>query len=711
MTTETPANGIVRVLLVEDNRGEAHLIRDMLSRTHEMRFEVEHVPRFGHAVERLQRESPDVLLLDLRLPDREGLSMFEEVRHEAPETPIVVLTNLHDEDTAVRAVRRGAQDYLVKRDVDAKTLIRSIRYAMERQRTESALRESEERYALAVNGANDGLWDWHILRGRAYFSWRWKAILGCENEEISEDIDEWFRRVHPSDVASLRSALEAHLQGRSGHFEHEHRMRNKQGEYLWVLSRGLAVRDGRGRAYRMAGSMTDVTGRKLAEAQLLHDAMHDHLTGLPNRHLFLDRLEFMLRRYQRDPHKLFAVLFFDLDHFKNINDSLGHGAGDELLIEITRRLQTFLRPGDTLARLGGDEFAILLGDVSSVTDASYVADRIYHVLGETFELRGQEVFTSASIGIAISAEHYQRPEEILRDADLAMYRAKGAGKARYEVFDNDMHQRAVALLRREAELRRAVEREEFVIHYQPIIALGTECIVGVEGLVRWRHPQLGLIGPDAFIPIAEERNLVIPIGWWVLHEACAQTRRWQDLYDMDPPLSVSVNVPGKLFMQQGMVSRIVEILEETRLAPHSLQLEITEGAVMHHGERAMERLRELRDLGVRLSLDDFGTGYSSLAYLQRFAYDSLKIDRSFVGTMEHVESSEAIVRTLITLGQSLQMTVVAEGVETRSQLEALRAMSCPQAQGFWFSRPVSGAEVERLFGRGGKLQRDRSETA
>lgn len=697
MTERGPAESPTRVLLVEDSVAEADLVRDMLGRGTSGAFAITHVQRLAHALTPLRAGGVDVVLLDLNLPDSVGLSGFEEVHRAAPAAPVIILTNVQNESIAARAVRMGAQDYLIKREVNERTLARAIRYAVERQRAEEALRASEERYALAVSGANDGLWDWDLVRETVYFSPRWKAILGYRDGEVGGQPNEWLDRVHPDDLERLRGALSEHLEGRTPHFECEHRVLTRSGEVLWVLTRGLAVRDPAGAAYRLAGSLTDITARKLAEEQLLHDAFHDALTGLANRALCLDRLEHTLRQYRRDPEKVFGVLFFDLDRFKTINDSLGHSVGDQLLVEVARRLQRFLRPGDTVARLGGDEFAVILTDIDGVADASHVAERIHELLGQVFTIGEHEVYTSASIGIAMVSEKYERPEELLRDADLAMYRAKQGGAGCCEVFDSNMYESAVALLKLETDLRRAVEREEFMVHYQPIVAVDDGRILGFEALVRWRHPERGLVLPDQFIPAAEETGLVVPLGWWVLRTACRQAREWQQMFPVDPPLSISVNISGKLFLTPNMSGRLLEILEESRLPPDSLRLEITESAIMDHRDAAVAELTRLRAAGVKLHIDDFGTGYSSLTYLQRFSYDSLKIDRSFVSGMRQEEEGTELVRAIIALGKMLNMNVIAEGVETPEQYRWLLAMECPEAQGFWFSKPLDRTAVSRLL--------------
>jgi len=688
----------VRVLLVEDSPDHAELIFTKLRRSKRIRAEIDHADRLEIGLRKLEQSKYDVVLLDFSLPDSFGIETFRRAHQAAPRTPIIVLTSLDDNELAVQAVRLGAQDYLVKREADTRLLVRSILYAIERATAEEALLESEERYALAVRGANDGLWDWNFENDRVFFSPRWKSMLGFSVDDVGDSPREWFDRIHPDDRPPFRRHLDAHLSGSTEQLEFEHRMRNLDGGYIWVLARGVAVRDENGKPYRMAGSQTDITARKRAEHQLQHDALHDSLTGLANRVLFVDRLACALADLQRQASPHFAVLFFDLDRFKNVNDSLGHSMGDKLLVGIARRLEHFLRPGDTVARLGGDEFAVLIHRVDDASGAIHVADRIQDVLSMNFSIDGHDVMVTASIGIAHSSTGYSSPEEILRDADIAMYRAKAEGKARYEIFDRDMHQSAVALLKLETELRRSVHRGDFLMNYQPIVSLGNTChIVGFEGLVRWQHPERGIVAPANFIAIAEETGLIVPLGWWVLRESCRQTRRWQEQFPSDPPLWISVNMSGKLFMKSNMVDELLGILEETGLEPRDLRIEVTENVVMDHADLAIRNLMELRALGIQLSIDDFGTGYSSLSYLQRFHYDQLKIDRSFVSQLGSRGDSRAIVETILNLANSLGIGVVAEGIETADQVDHLRKMQCPHGQGFWFSRPLDVPAAEELM--------------
>jgi diguanylate cyclase (GGDEF)-like protein len=450
-------------------------------------------------------------------------------------------------------------------------------------------------------------------------------------------------------------------------------------------------------AERTAELEKEVAERKLIEEQLRHNAFHDGLTDLANRALFMDHLQLALARAKRHDDYQFAVLFLDLDRFKVINDSLGHVVGDKLLVGIARRLETAMRPGDTVSRLGGDEFTVLLDDLGDAGEAEAVAGRLLRELVMPYNLGGHEVFTSVSIGVALSATGYQRPEDILRDADTAMYRAKQLGKARYEVFDQAMHTRAMDRLELERDLRHSVERRELFLQYQPIVSLGTGAVRGFEALVRWRHPERGVIQPAKFIPVAEETGMIIPIGLWVLGEACRQIRRWQGLCPADEPLTINVNLSGKQFMQPDLLEQIEAVLQETGLDPRSLKLEITESVVMENIESATRTLERLRALGVELSIDDFGTGYSSLSYLQRFPVSTLKIDRSFVSRMTESEGTAEIVRTIMKLAQNLGMGVVAEGVETERQREQLKALECEFGQGYYFAGPMDWEAAEAIL--------------
>ncbi|HYY99630.1 MAG TPA: EAL domain-containing protein [Pyrinomonadaceae bacterium] len=572
------------------------------------------------------------------------------------------------------------------------------------ERHVAALQESEERFRSAFDYAAIGM-------ALVSTEGRWLQvnrslceILGYTEAEL---LRMSFQEVtHPDDRATVLARVEQLLQGKVPTYQTEKRYFHKEGHAVWIFLSVSRVGDAEPGSARLIFQIQDITDRKRAEEQLLHDAFHDALTGLPNRALFVDRLKLTLARAKRLGAHQFAVLFLDLDRFKVINDSLGHMVGDQLLIGIARRLETCLRPGDTVARLGGDEFTILLEDIDDVKVALSVAKRVEKELSLPFNLGGHEVFTTVSIGIAPSTTGYDRPDDILRDADTAMYRAKSMGKSRHEVFDKEMHARAVNLLHLETDLRRALDRQEFAIHYQPIVALETGLVEGFEALLRWRHSEHGLIPPAEFIPVAEETGLIIPIGQWALQEACRQMREWQEQFPQARDLFISVNLSARQFSNPDLIEQIRQALRTTGLDPLSLKLEITESVVMDNIEQAIEMLNQLRALGVESSIDDFGTGYSSLSYLHRFSSSTLKVDRSFVSRMaDHNENIE-IVRTILLLARNLGMKVIAEGVETQEQLARLRALSCDYGQGYLFSKPANATTVTKLLSdaHGGPLR-------
>jgi diguanylate cyclase (GGDEF)-like protein/PAS domain S-box-containing protein len=553
------------------------------------------------------------------------------------------------------------------------------------------LQESEERYALAARGANDGLWDWDLVRGVVYFSPRWKAMLGIPEERAFSDAAEWLGRVHPDDRARLEAALAQHLEGRTPHLEVEHRLRHDDGGFRWMLVRGLAVRQDGSRPTRIAGSLTDITDRKVAEEKLLHDALHDGLTGLPNRSLFMDRLSQAMafsRRSDGDGYR-YAVLFLDIDRFKTVNESLGHFQGDRLLVAVARRLLACVRDGDTVARLGGDEFVILLEDFLDPQEPLRVATRIHDELAPAHDLDGNVVFATASIGVAMGDREYQKPLEILRDADTAMYRAKDLGRAHHVVFQPSMHARARQLLQVEADLRRAIDRGGLHLTYQPVVSLASGAVAGCEALCAWDHPTRGPIPASEFIPIAEETGLIVPLGEWVLREACRAAKGWTARLAANETFSIAVNISARQLLDAPLLDHVRAALAESGLDGPRLRLEVTESVIMEHVGPATLLLNQLRNLHVHLLLDDFGTGYSSLGYLHNFRFDTLKIDRSFVSRSDQGGRQAEIVRTIVGLARALSMEVVAEGVETGQQVAQLQQLGCDFAQGFFFSRPVA----------------------
>lgn len=571
----------------------------------------------------------------------------------------------------------------------------SVAQAEQAKRHAKLLRESEERFRSAFDYAaigmalvsQEGQW---LQVNRSLC----QLVGHSEEELLTLNIQALTHREDLSDLLLQQSRL---MTGQIPGYQTEKRYIHKSGHEVWTLLSVSPVRDPETQSLRAIFQIQDITDRKHAEAQLVHDAFHDGLTGLPNRALFIDHLRLAVARSMRKECPLFSVLFLDLDRFKVVNDSLGHLMGDKLLVTMARRLESCLRPGDTIARLGGDEFTILLEDLKGNNEAIHVADRIQRELAKPFELDGRQLSTSASIGIAPSSIGYEQPEDILRDADTAMYYAKSVGGNCHQVFEKSMHTRAVKLMQMQTDLRHAIENEELFVEYQPIVSLKTFRVTGFEALARWKQKDQGLINPGQFIPVAEETGLIIPLGEWILREACAQTRAWQEQYPMDAPLTISVNLSGKQFVQPDLIEKVEKILRETNLDPTALKLEITESAMVENEEVARGMLRRLRRLGVGLSIDDFGTGYSSLSSLHRFPISTLKIDASFVRRMSGQNENTEIVRTIMSLADNLGMDVTAEGVETLEQVTKLRTFGCEKGQGFFFSRPVSAANAEVLL--------------
>jgi len=691
----------IRILILEDVPTDAELIQLELRRAG-LPIVATVVEGREEFVKGLTEFDPHLVLSDKSLPRMDGITALHLTRELHPDLPFILVSGSVGEEKAIELLTGGATDYVLKDRISR--LVPAVRRALqeaevraEHRKAEEALRESEERYALAVLGANDGIYDWDLRANRVYCSERWGAIVGVEGAQARTAPQEWLGRIHPDDAPRVKAQLDLHLEVGTPHFESEHRVRREDGTYRWLLVRGLALRDENGKAYRMAGSMTDITDRKRAEEQGAYNAFYDRLTGLPNRMLFIDRLERRLQFASRRRRRRFAVLLLDLDRFKVINDSLGHTAGDGLLTEAARKLERCVRSGDTVARVGGDEFAILLDEVESLDGATDVAQQIHRELLAPVTLEDTQIATTTSIGLVLSHGGYVRAEEVFRDADTALYRAKSLGRSRTMIFESSMGASAQALMRTESELGRALERREFVLFYQPILALATGVITGCEALVRWMHPDRGLVMPGQFIPVAEETGAIVPIGVWALREACARGRFWADLWGSESSPVVSVNLSARQFRQPDLYETIARTMEETGLPPDRLKLEVTESAVMDDAEEAARILRRLEDLGIRFALDDFGTGYSSLSYLQRFPFSTLKIDRSFVRDVPANQDASAIATAVINLAHSLKMDVVAEGIELDAQNVFLRSLQCDAGQGYLFGKPMPPDAIELLM--------------
>jgi diguanylate cyclase (GGDEF)-like protein/PAS domain S-box-containing protein len=558
-----------------------------------------------------------------------------------------------------------------------------VRDETQRVEAQEARREREERMALALANGADIIWDWDLRTGSLFLSPRWRDLVG-EPDAAARTPGDWLDRVHPDDQPPLRAAISAHLEGQSAGIEHEHRIRHAAGDWRWVWVRGAAVRDATGAAVRATGLMTDVTRHRALVERMAHDARHDSLTGLANRTLFLDLLRHSLYRTRRHSEHKFAVLFIDIDRFKTVNDTLGHEVGDQLLVQIARRLETCLRQGDTLARHSGDEFTMRLDDVRDQSDAVRVADRVHEVMREPFPIGQNVVRSSASIGIAVGSAAYAQAEEVLRDADAAMYRAKGMGKGRTALFERQVNKGESSL---EHDLRHALQHEELRVYYMPIIDVASGKLEGLEALARWQHPRLGLVQPSHFLALAERTGLIVAIDRWVLDAASRQLREWRRELIQAKHTCLSVNFSQKLLEQQDLAVHMDGVLRGAHLEPGDVNLDISESSVAAPGRM----LRQLHERGLRLNMDDFGTGQSWLRHLHAGEVDSVKVDRSYV------TGEREVLKHIVSIARELGKKVIAEGVETQEQLRRVREAGCDAAQGFLFSAPLDGAHTRALL--------------
>ena len=682
------------LLIVDDNEANRDALSRRLAREGYLVATAEDGPR---ALALIGAGAYDLVLLDVEMPGMNGLEVLTRVRSARSQTalPVIMVTARSRGADVVEALRLGANDYVTK-PVDFPVALARIETHLSHKRAVEDLRESEERYALAVRGANDGLWDWNLGTNQVYWSPRWKAMLGYDEAAIGASPDEWLTRVHDEDVQRVKDALAAHLADGSGFFESEHRMLHRDGTFRWVLCRGAGVRDGQGTVTRLAGSLTDITDAKLA----------DPLTGLPNRLLFVDLIEREIKRTARRADHTFALLALGLDRFNAVDHGLGRAMADGLLVAVAQRLQGSLRatdavthqPGSTLARLGGDEFTVLLEDITDVNDAIRVSERLRAALGQPFDVEGHQVFVSATVGITVGTTGYVRAEDVLRDAAIALHRAKTGGTAGYELFDPAMRERAIARLQVETDLRdrhrqRAVRGRLSADHLAR--HRNDQRVRGAGPLAPSR--RAGLLGPMEFIDVAEDTGMICQIGRLVLAESCRQMAAWQRQFGDEAPRVVSVNVSGAQLAQVDLAGEIEAILRDTGLEASRLKLEITESAYIGDLKTAQVTLRRLQAIGIEWSIDDFGTGYSSLSYLHQLQADTLKVDRSFVSRMGLEGKGSEMVSAIVALAQNLGMDVVAEGVENAEQLLQLDAMGCEYVQGFHFSKPVDAAAANGLI--------------
>ncbi|MCB0219688.1 MAG: EAL domain-containing protein, partial [Chrysiogenetes bacterium] len=615
---------------------------------------------FGNAEDALEAfvaDGPALLLLDWMLPGMSGLELCRKIRaHPRGRNAYIVIVTARSEPEDLReGLDAGADDYITKPvsasflDLRISVAERQLQYLIERNRIDDALRESQERYALAARGSNDALWDWNLETDDFYVSDRWLETLGMDKGALRPVPSEWLDRIHEDDVERVRAELDAHIAGDTSFFESEYRIMGGDGRYRWILSRGMVIRDASGHATRIAGSHTDLTRR----------GVHDALTGLPNRALFIERLSVVIDANRKRGDAPYGLLFIDLDRFKMVNDSFGHHVGDQLLVAVAQVLKECVRPGDQVARFGGDEFVILLEKLYDPTDACKVADRIAAKLAEPLHLDGKEIYASTSVGIVLGESHYKNAQEIIRDADTAMYRAKAIGGNRFRVFEPYMREAAVARMNLAMDLRTAVANDDFTSHYQPIMRLDTGELASFEALARWRHPERGYVAPEEFIPMAEELGVIGELGKKMMQRASMQLVEWIDLYGEALPLTMTVNLSAKQLAEPDLVEWIGSMLKQTRLAPTRLGLEVTESIIIEDFTWASEILTRLKELGVQICMDDFGTGYSSLNYLRQLPVDKLKIDQSFIRQLGKGRESTEIVRSIVDLARKLNIELIA----------------------------------------------------
>jgi diguanylate cyclase (GGDEF)-like protein/PAS domain S-box-containing protein len=688
----------IRILLVEDNPGDARLLREMC-KEEGLHGTLKHVESMREAEVHVAEHEVDIVLLDLGLPDAQGLGAVRRARAAAPRVPLVVLTGLDDESLATQALQEGAQDYLIKGQLDARSLSRALRYAIERNTMEEALFVEKERAQVTLDSIGDAVICTDISGNVTFLNVVAEKVTGWVREDAAgRPMAEVFRisdaTSHQTTPDPMDLAVE---QNRIGHLPSNCVLIRRDGLEIPIEDSVAPIHDREGQTTGAVIVFRDVSAARAMALQMTYAAQHDFLTGLPNRTLLNDRVSQAIALAQRRAKKV-AVLFLDLDGFKHINDSLGHPSGDKLLQSIAQRLVDGLRGSDTVSRQGGDEFVMLLSEVEQSEDAAVTARRMLQAVAQAHFIDDHDLHVTTSIGVSVYPDDGLDAETLIKNADTAMYQAKENGRHCYQFFKPAMNVRAVERQFIEEGLRRALEREEFTLHYQPKVSLKTGKITGGEALIRWMHPVRGLIPPTQFIPVSEDCGLILPIGNWVLREACKQAQAWAQAGL--PLATIAVNISAMELRDETFLEGVFAALEDTGLDPRSLELELTESVLMGHAESTEAILKALRARGVQLAVDDFGTGYSSLSYLRRFSIDTLKIDQSFVRQIAAGPDETTIVAAVIGMGRSLRLRVVAEGVETREELAFLQAQQCDEAQGYYFSRPVLPAEFAQLLESG-----------
>jgi diguanylate cyclase (GGDEF)-like protein/PAS domain S-box-containing protein len=686
------------ILLIEDNPGDVRLIREMFNDQGLQDVELKHMECMGDAERWLAQRAVDIILLDLGLPDVKGLEAVQRARAAALGVPLVVLSDMDDESMAIQAMQEGAQDYLIKGQIEPRELVRALRYAVERKIIEEALFEEKERAQVTLDSIGDAVISTDISGNITFLNQVAEKLTGWPLKEVAgRPMADAFRIVNATTRKAVPNLMvETAEQDRTGQLPFNTVLIRRDGSEIYIEDSVAPIHDHGGRIVGSVKVFRDMSAARAMTVQMAHAAAHDFLTGLPNRLLLNDRVGQAIAFAQRNNDKL-AVLFLDMDGFKHINDSLGHPAGDRLLKCIADRLRESVRAPDTVSRQGGDEFIVLLQGISQPEDAAVAARRLLRAVAETYSIDQHNLHITTSIGMSLYPDDGPDAETLIKNADTAMYQAKENGRQSYQFFRPEMNVRAVKRQSIEEDLRRALERKEFMLHYQPKIDLATGAITGAEALLRWTTPSRGSVSPAQFIPIAEDSGLILPIGAWVLHEACRQAQEWTEARLQFG--TMAVNVSAIELRSEDFLEGLFSTLRETGLDPRSLELELTESALVKNAEFAVSILQSLRERGVRVAVDDFGTGYSSLSCLTRLPLDALKIDQSFVRQISDCHNGTIIVNSIISLGRSLELRVIAEGVETAEDLAFLRDHKCDEAQGYYFSRPVPAEQFAALLNR------------
>jgi diguanylate cyclase (GGDEF)-like protein/PAS domain S-box-containing protein len=699
---ETPLERTItdrKLLLVEDDVADARLIRGAIADARGGPYDVEWVRRLSDGLEWLSKQKASAVFADLNLPDSRGIKTLERLLQAVPQVPIVLLCGVEDEEIALGGVQQGARDYLLKGYLDSYSFSRALHNMIERKTIEDALFIEKERAQVTLDSIGDAVLSTDVSGKITYLNLVAESMTGWSRKDaIGRSLDEVFHVVDGATRETCGSPMELAIQqDRTVGLCANSILIRSDGVEAAIEDSAAPIHDRQGRVTGAVIVFHDVSASKAMTVKMSNLAQHDGLTGLPNRGHLNDHIAQAITVARRHGGK-FAVLFLDLDHFKHINDSLGHPIGDKLLQSVAKRLTSCVRESDTVSRQGGDEFVVVLSEIAHVKNAALCAQKLLTMLKAPNFIGHHGLEVNASIGISIYLDDGLDPETLIKTADTAMYQAKANGRNNYKFFEQEMNIRAVERQSVEEDLRGALERREFVLDYQPKVNLKTGAITGVEALIRWKHPQRGLVSPQMFISVAEDSGMILPIGMWVRREACRQARAWQDAGL--PPLPVAVNISVVEFRDQNFLESIRAILKETKLEPRCLELELTESVLMQHAETATAVLQQLKAMGVQVAVDDFGTGYSSLSYLRKFPIDALKIDQSFVRQVSSAPDDTSIVTAVISMGRSLKLRVVAEGVETQKEMAFLQAHECDEAQGYYFSRPVAPGVFAKLLQTG-----------